>query len=234
MIRSAPRLKIPPKLVQQAPREDLSIARFLEAMREMRALKSKIDEGLQQIDKATKTAIQGKPGEKGDRGKQGEQGPIGKDGPQGPKGDVGPQGDPGVDGKDADERLILATVITKLTEYIADLRASILDEIKKKILEIVTKEFEQMRGEIRHLSSKIMLGGVGGGMGSIVPFTLAGDGNTTQFTLPAIPTQEGLGLIVHYQGQFLQTTTHYTVSGKTISLTFTPEASTFIEGFVIT
>lgn len=143
-------------------------------------------------------------------------------------------GKPGKKGKDADEKTITTNVITSVTAQINGLKSTLFDELKKKILEIVTKEFEQMRGEIRHLSSKIMLGGAGGGMGSIVPFTLAGDGNTTQFTLPAIPTQEGLGLIVHYQGQFLQTTTHYTVSGKTISLTFTPEASTFIEGFVIT
>ena len=60
-----------------------------------------------------------------------------------------------------------------------------------------------------------------------------GDGETTEFTLPAVPNGNGLAIWVYYNGQWLQPTTHYTVSGTTISLTFTPEADTVVEGFLI-
>ena len=161
------------------------------------------------------------------------------------------KGKDGDDGNDADETKITQSVINtmrdkftafssateqKFASLFNKLEETILKNLTDKLLKIISAETLKMQNDIRHLSSKIALGGVpsGGGMGNFTPFSLAGDGITTAFNLPAQPTQEGLAILAYYQGQWLQPVVHYSVSGKTITFTFTPDDNTTIEGLLIT
>lgn len=73
----------------------------------------------------------------------------------------------------------------------------------------------------------------GGGMGTPLPFSFDGDGATTEFALPGAPSGPNLAIWVYYQGQWLQPTVHYNVKGTTLTLTFTPDNATKVEGFLI-
>lgn len=141
------------------------------------------------------------------------------------------------DGKSPDIDTIARTVLARIKQP----KFPVLDEIVNAVLKALEgklkiDDIKGLRTELRSIASKAALGSGsgGGGMGNIVPFTLEGDGTTTEFTLPAKPTQNGLAIMAHYQGQYLHTATHFEVSGDTITFTFVPDNGTFIEGFLIT
>jgi hypothetical protein len=210
-------------------------------IRDLKVLRSRFDAELQtKLKEADRhmalrlqTALKGDRGEQGPQGLRGFQGDPGEKGDIGEKGDRGDKGIPGRDGNSPNEDSIARKVITKLTEKKNEITQSIFARVLAEVKAMVAKEFENIHATIRQLSSKVMLGGGGGGMGTPVKVAFEGDGSTTVFTLPAVPSGEGMALWVHYQGQWLQPTTHYTVSGRTLTLTFTPDDDTYIEGILI-
>jgi hypothetical protein len=145
------------------------------------------------------------------------------------KGDKGETGKPG---KDADEPKIVNNLKVFCQAYITDAIEKASGVIKKLIFLDIQKELEKLRADIRQVSSKTMMGG--GGMGTIKYFKFTCDDTTTAFTLPDRPTQEGNAVFAFYQGQRLHPTDHYTVSGTTITTTFTGETGSFVDGFIIT
>ncbi|MEK7112385.1 MAG: hypothetical protein AAB875_03580, partial [Patescibacteria group bacterium] len=111
---------------------------------------------------------------------------------------------------------------------IADKLNTLEEKVEWKVIKGLTKMFASLSREIRKPQQ---VGG--GGMGNVSLFTLAGDGSTTTITLSSDVAANGRALWAHYNGQWLQPSTHYTVSGRTLSLTFTPAADTTVEGFFI-
>jgi len=71
-------------------------------------------------------------------------------------------------------------------------------------------------------------GGGGGGMSDPVHQSFSGDGSTTSFTLSRDVAASGTAIILRYNGQTQDHTTHYTISGAVISMTFTPANGTTI------
>lgn len=117
---------------------------------------------------------------------------------------------------------------------VSDLGKLLITMFENNYFKKIWKEIESIRTELRSVASKTMLGGGGGGMGTIKYFKFSCDGVTTTFTLPDTPTQEGAAVFPRYQGQSLYPTDHFTVSGKTLTTVFTGESNTFIDGFLIT
>lgn len=132
-------------------------------------------------------------------------------------------------GKDADEKKIIATLEKKIPQ-LPNIAKMIEDEAKK----LIEPEVEKMKTTLRSLSSKVTLGGGGGGMGNILFFKFTCDGSTTEFTLPGIPTQEGAAVFAYYQSARLHNNEHFTVSGTTMTTTFTAENGQIIDGYIIT
>jgi len=175
----------------------------------------------------TTMRFKGEPGEdgksiKGDPGEDGET-PI-----KGVHYDDGEKGDPGEDGKSIKG--------DKGDDGSPDTTKQIAKKLNadKEIVNMnVIKGLDEAFKRIRSLVRKKGGGTGGGGMGKPLPFSFDGDNSTTEFNLPGIPSGPHLAIWVYYQGQWLQPTTHYTVSGTTLTLTFTPEDDTKVEGFLI-
>ncbi len=74
-------------------------------------------------------------------------------------------------------------------------------------------------------------GGGGGGVGNPTSFSFTGDASTTEFTLSTDVAANGLAIWAYYNGQWLQPGVHFSVSGKILTTTFTPESGVIIEGF---
>lgn len=72
-------------------------------------------------------------------------------------------------------------------------------------------------------------GGGGGGMGNLVSESFAVSGATTTITLAKKVGLGGNAIWAYYNGQYLVPNTGFSVSGKTMTLLFTPIANTFID-----
>ena len=159
------------------------------------------------------------------------------------------KGEPGTDGKDADDEAIVkalgrkfgtkfeefATSTSKKFEKMFEqLGKKLVEELKKSLNEMVEKRFQTIDATVRGLSSKVALGSGGGGMGSIKLFKFTGDGSTTEFTLPDVPTQDGAGVFAFSNSARLHNNEHFTVSGKTLTTTYTPADGEIIDGHIIT
>lgn len=156
------------------------------------------------------------PGVNGKDGRDGKDG-IGRDGKDGANGRDGIDGKDGKDGQTIDNTKDFTSALAKITK-----------DFEKKF-----EEYKKARdAEMRHLQSKTMTGG--GGMGTIKYFKFTCNDTDTVFTLPDMPTQDGAAVFPRYQGQSLYPTDHFTVSGRTITMTFTGESGSFIDGFLIT
>ena len=144
-------------------------------------------------------------GKKGDNGKKGDDGytPIkGIDYFDGAKGDKGNDGSP-----DTPQQ-----ISSKLNTLEEKLEISVIKGLKKAL--------ERIKSGVGRK--------VGGGMGNPIHQSFSGDGSTTSFILTYGVAADGNAIIVRYQGQTQDMTTHYTISGRTLSLTFTPENGTTI------
>jgi len=172
----------------------------------------------------------GQKGDKGDRGDRGDRGIQGRSivGPKGLKGDsikgdrgprgyqgipgIGIEGRPGKDGS-PDKPQEIANKINTLSQAIN------IDTIKG------------LDNIIKNLSSSIraknMVGG--GGMGNWMHEVFDTSSVTTSVTLTNNIAASGSAIMVRYQGQMLAHNVQYTVSGSTITFTFTLEDNTNIE-----
>ena len=133
-------------------------------------------------------------------------------------------------GKDAKPEDVVPLVLEKLPpmkELKPDEVVEKINTAEKKVLLSSIEGLVEMFANIKRTLVRKESGG--GGMGLPVPQTFTGDGSTTSFTLSNNVAAGGRAIWVYYNGQWLVPTTHFTISGKTISLTFTPENNTSID-----
>ena len=109
---------------------------------------------------------------------------------------------------------------------------NIIEKIVEKLLKKGGLRIEHINGleaQLRSISSRAALGGGGGGMGDPIHQSFSVSSSTTSITLSDTPTAQGNAIWMYYNGQFLVKGTHYNVSGKTVSLLFTPADNTTID-----
>ena len=167
------------------------------------------------------------PGEKGERGERGE------------KGEKGDRGDPGesiigLPGKDANPEEVLELVEKRIPELGERIRDSL--ELLKDEDRLDVSAIKGLSDELKRLNDNV--GATRAALGAvrqmrISEFSFQGDDSTTGFSLPKEPHAKGKAIWVSYNGQLLQPTAHYTISGKTLNLTFTPATGSNVEGFLI-
>jgi len=131
-------------------------------------------------------------------------------GPQGERGEAGVSGKDGISGKDGkdgspDQPKQIASKLNSLNEV---LEISVIKGLKGQ-LSIILRSIRDKAGG-------------GGGIGMPVHQTFTGNGVLTSFTLTYGVAANGKALWAYYNGQFLVNSTHWSVSGTTLSLTFTP------------
>jgi hypothetical protein len=143
------------------------------------------------------------------RGPQGEQGPQGNAGKDGANGKDGKDGSPDTPNQ----------VVSKVNEAQRKVEIESIKGLKKELADL-RKEV------IRAVQSGGGAGG-GGGMGTPQHETFSGGG--TSFTLSSNVAAGGNAIWLYLQGQFLLKDNHYTVSGKTITTTFTVAADEVLD-----
>lgn len=172
----------------------------------LRSLKAQTTADIKTFIQTRRVEIRGKDGKDG---KDGAPGRDGKDGKHGLDGFPGRDGTDGKDGKDGSpdtpdqiitkihksDKLILQSKIRGLEDELASIKVAIRTTTTKK---------------------------GGGGMGNWQTDDFTGDGSTTAFTLSFNVASSGTAIIVLLNGQVQEQTTHYTVSGKTLTFTTAP------------
>lgn len=139
-------------------------------------------------------------GQKGDSGLMGKMGMRGKTGDDGKKGIMGDRGDKGPDGRSIKPLEIWNKIVS-------------LKELKDFIIQIAqgVAKREAARGG----------GGGGGGMGNPLHESFSTTSATTTVTVANGIAANGNAIWVYYEGQFLVKDTHYTISGRVLTFTFT-------------
>lgn len=99
---------------------------------------------------------------------------------------------------------------------------------KESILAELKPELDRLRAEVKRLAQQ-KGGGGGGGMGNIQHESKAVSSATTSVNTTYTIGGNGFAIWAYYQGQLIMRGEHYTVSGKTISLLFTPEDNTNLD-----
>ena len=171
------------------------------------------------------TGEQGEKGDTGEQGERGEQGLQGERGEQGEKGEQserGEKGETGADGKDGSP---------DTNEQIADKLNTKEEIIEQSVIKGLKKDLDRLKAATTNMAGRIM-GGGGGRQPRVEDFEFDGDGTTTAFTLPAEPFGKGKLIWVYYDGQWLQRGKHFTIAGRTMTMTFTPASTTKVEGFL--
>lgn len=131
------------------------------------------------------------------------------------RGAKGEKGDMGAKGKDGSP---------DTPEQIA-IKVNILEEkIEQKTIKGLRLELQNIHQSIREKKG----GGSGGGMGNWVTEQPSGtiNGSNMTYTITSNVSGGGKAIILLYQGQVQEYGTHFTVSGKTITMTFAPETGT--------
>jgi len=139
---------------------------------------------------------------------------------RGPKGEDGKHGEKGADGS-PDKPEDIAKKLNKTK-----------GSVEMSVIKGLLQEIQDLKKQIK-VVKKQAVSKKGGGMGNIIEFQFDGDGSTTVFTLPAKPAVSGKAIWVYYQGQALHPTDQFTISGLQISLTFTPQNGTKVEGLIM-
>lgn len=160
------------------------------------------------IVKSEHVKVKGDKGDKGDKGNPGGRGPRGIMGPGGDDGYTPVKGKDYFDGKDfvgSNEELV-----TKINSSKTKIKATQIENLQ---------EFARNRGG---------KGGSGGGMGNWIHETFNVSSATSTVTLRSKIAAGGMAHILRYQGQVQDYSSHYTITGKTVSLLFTPDDGTII------
>lgn len=140
---------------------------------------------------------------------RGPQGRAGRDGADGLPGKPGDRGKDGKDGSpDTPEQ-----VVTKVNEA---------GGVKITAVEGLPEALKRAKKEGGG-------GGKGGGMGNTQHETYPLSASTTTITLSHSPANNGRAIWFHYQGQYQVYGTHYTVSGRIVTLLFTPTNGTYAD-----
>ena len=151
------------------------------------------------------TGLQGISGKDGQGGKNGLNGKNGKDGLNGLKGDKGEDGSPE---KPED-------IVKKLNKTEESVKISVIKGLENYLKKLGQSIQQKTKG--------------GGGMGNWVHQSFNVNSSTTTITLSNNIAANGFAIMAFYQGQFIVRGTHYTQSGKVLTLTFTPDNSTVID-----
>lgn len=134
-----------------------------------------------------------------------------------------------------DEDFIVKKVLTKIptdkidAEEIKNKLESLPDARKlspyaiKDLIALIKSSVGRIKG----------VSGGGGGMGDVVFKTFATSSSTTTLTLDDTPTSFGNALILIYQGAIQENGKHFTISGRIITLTFTPQDDTSMFAWMI-
>ena len=137
----------------------------------------------------------------------------------------------------------LRTLITSLGKELKSTSTAHFTEAKDVFLEQISKALQEqesgmkaIKGLLEELEElrkkKVVFGGGGGGFSTAhsplhESFTM--NGTDTSVTLTQAVAAQGKAVIaLRYNGQVQDMTTHYTVDGNKISLTFTPEPTSTI------
>lgn len=134
----------------------------------------------------------------------------------------GDRGDDGVDGKNGkdgspDKPLEIAAKLNTTQESVD---VTVIKGLKQFMTDI--------RVAVRGSGSKTKTQS-GGGMGNWVHEQFAVSSATTTVTLSTSVAANGTAIMVRYQGQLLAHTVQYTISGRVITLGFTPEDDTTVD-----
>ena len=157
---------------------------------------------------------------------KGDKGDVGEKGDKGDKGDEGARGDKGRDGKDG---------IGKDGVDGKDRNIDTPQQVVEKVNEakgVAISSVENLADELKKIRQRVSRDGIrnGGGTGNTQHEQFALTAGTTSVTLAYNVAMGGYGIMGAYvQGQFLARGTHYTVSGKTITLLFTPDNGTTLD-----
>lgn len=173
--------------------------------------KNKLNKELVDVQLKTKD---GEKGEKGDRGDKGDRGERGVQGIPGERGNDGKDGKDGKDGNDGspDKPIEIADKLNTLDEKV---EMGVIKGLKKTLVDLSNVIRDRKGGG----------SGGGGGMGNVVHQSFAVTSATTSITLSNNVAGNGYAIWAYYNGQFIVRGTAYTVSGKTLSLLFTPSDS---------
>ena len=154
----------------------------------------------------------------------------GVDGIDGAVGEKGQNGKDGIDGKNSKPEEVLPLIeerLPSLGEKIRDGLELLQNEerLNMKAIKGLLETLEKLE------KKKVVYGGGGGGFVAHAPlhesFTM--NGTDTSVTLTqAVAAQGNAVIALRYQGNVQDMTTHYTVDGNKISLTFTPEPNSVI------
>lgn len=138
----------------------------------------------------------------------------------------GPQGRPGVDGRDGKPGKP-----GEKGEKGADGSPDTPEQVAEKVnkaggvkISAITGLSDELRKAKRDTG-----GGKGGGMGNTQHETYPLSASSTSITLNYSPANDGRAIWFHYQGQYMVYGTHYTVSGRTVTLLFTPTDGTYAD-----
>lgn len=160
---------------------------------------------------------------------------------KGPKGD---RGIPGSDGKNADEEKIVNKVYSKIRvpkdgkdgrdgkdgspdkpEQIATKLNTLEEKVDQKVIKGLPKLLDSVNQAIRE-SKNQKSNKAGGGMGGVQTYSTNLTSVTTSISLPYNIASNGKAIWFNYQGQQQQLGVHFTISGKVITLLFTPADNT--------
>ena len=129
----------------------------------------------------------------------------------------------GKDGKDA---------LELNPQQIADKLNTTEQTVEQNVIEGLVARFRAVEvntaNALTKASQKVEGGGGGGGMGNITKQRFEINSSTTSVTLDTNVASDSNAIWVDYNGQVLAQDTHYTVSGRTVSLLFTPKDGTKI------
>ena len=121
-------------------------------------------------------------------------------------------------------------VVAETALKIADKLNTEKEIVERKVVKGLDNDINYIRRGLHELQRK-KGGGGGGGIGQAQVQTFDVNATTTTLTLTYAPT--GRAILAFYQGQYLVPSTGYTISGKTITLLFTPMDGTFIDVWLI-
>ena len=152
------------------------------------------------------------------------------------------KGADGDDGKDADDEAIYQKLLTQIPPAVPgipgkDGSPDTPDQIATKVNTLENKiEQKAIKGLIptiaelwKAIRASKKGGSGGGGMGNVQHETKSVGSATTTITTTHNIAGGGFAIWAYYQGQNIVRGTHYTVNGKTLTLTFTPQDSTSID-----
>lgn len=160
------------------------------------------------------------------------------DGKPGSKGEPGEDGYTPIPGKDyptIQQVKEIASAVAEKTlmgkrgkDGSPDTPDQVVEKINKAENKIKPEKVEGLVDKMNDLARR-KGGGSGGGMGNVVPHSVAISSATITITLPNNVASNGRAIWFNYQGQQQAYGTHFTVSGKVITLLFTPSDDTWAD-----